>query len=118
MVTAAGGDGPILAELLGLRRLDAERIPARVVDALVAGGILERGGRGMVRTQGFVDTALAWASVLRGENNDLSSCGALTLNQWCADLVARVLGAPGRAEPVRRELRRSGVAAFGLLDAA
>ncbi|MBK7578722.1 MAG: hypothetical protein IPI67_00835 [Myxococcales bacterium] len=87
---------------------------ARLVESGHA--ISSDGGIRMSDTLGV--TARAWRRVLSGESEDLSSCEA-TLDGWCAELLAALSGAPERASEVRRELRRFGVAAFGLLaDAA
>jgi len=59
--------------------------------------------------------AAAWQAILRGESEDFSACGASTLDEWCSVLVAAALGEPARADSLRRELRRRGVAAFGLI---
>jgi prevent-host-death family protein len=62
---------------------------------------------------------LAWRGILRGESEDFGACGTTTLDEWAADVVARALGSVSRANDIRRELRRRGVAAFGLVaDAA
>jgi hypothetical protein len=62
--------------------------------------------------------ALAWQGILRGESEDFAACGVSMLDDWSALLVATLLGAPGRADMLKRELRRKGVAAFGLVDLA
>jgi hypothetical protein len=62
--------------------------------------------------------ALAWQGILRGESEDFSACGPAMLDDWSAALVALTLGQPARAETLKRELRRRGVAAFGLVDQA
>jgi hypothetical protein len=62
-------------------------------------------------------TAAAWRAVLRGEVDDISTCGSAMLDEWAADVVARAIGAPGRAAQLRRELRARGVCAFGLIAA-
>lgn len=62
-------------------------------------------------------SACAWQSVIRGQAEDFSECGSLTLDEWAADVVARVVGG-GRTDAIRRELRRRGVAAFGFLAEA
>jgi len=63
--------------------------------------------------------AIAWRDVLRGESGDLAACGETTLDQWAAALLTALLGWPERrADELRRALRREGVAAFGLLEAA
>ncbi len=59
--------------------------------------------------------AAAWQAILRGESEDFSACGASTLDEWCSMLVAAALGEPARSDSLRRELRRRGVAAFGLI---
>jgi hypothetical protein len=60
---------------------------------------------------------LAWQGILRGESEDFGALGPL--DEWAADVVARVVGNPARADGIRRELRRRGVAAFGVVaDAA
>ncbi len=59
--------------------------------------------------------AAAWQAILRGESEDFSACGASTLDEWSSMLVAAALGEPARADSLRRELRRRGVAAFGLV---
>jgi hypothetical protein len=40
------------------------------------------------------------------------------LDEWAADVLARLFGAPDRSAQLRRELRGRGVAAFGLIEAA
>lgn len=59
--------------------------------------------------------AAAWQAILRGESEDFSACGAATLDEWSSTIVAAALGEPARADSLRRELRRRGVAAFGLI---
>ena len=59
--------------------------------------------------------AAAWRGILRGESEDYEACGSTTLDEWAASLVARVVGGAPRADGIRRELRRRGVAAFGLV---
>ena len=63
--------------------------------------------------------ALAWQGILRGESEDFGACGASALDEWSAQMLATILGNPGKADGLRRELRRRGVAAFGIVaDAA
>jgi hypothetical protein len=59
--------------------------------------------------------ALAWRGILRGESEDYEACGAATLDEWAASVVAGIVGGASKAEGIRRELRRRGVAAFGLM---
>jgi hypothetical protein len=62
-------------------------------------------------------TARAWHGVLGGSETDFSACGDAPLDEWAAGLLAALIGAPGAASELRRELRAHGVAAFGLLAA-
>ena len=62
--------------------------------------------------------ALAWQGILRGESEDFAACGGGMLDEWTASLVAQRLGNAQRADGLKRELRRRGVAAFGLVDQA
>jgi hypothetical protein len=61
--------------------------------------------------------ARAWQSVIRGQAEDFSACGTETLDEWAAGIVARVVSS-SRADSIRRELRRRGVAAFGFMAEA
>jgi len=83
--------------------------------ALVAGNILESSDDGMRATPWFASTSTAWQSILRGESGDLSACGESTLDNWAADLIARLVANPDKAPTIRRDLRRRGIAAFGML---
>jgi hypothetical protein len=69
-------------------------------------------------TQAIRAQALGWQGILRGESEDFGACGGGMLDEWAASLVARVLGNGERADVLKRELRRRGVAAFGLVDQA
>ena len=75
-------------------------------------------GAGAGASDGFLATARAWRLVLRGESSDFSGCGASTLDSWSADLLKAFGVGQGGKLDVRRELRRRGVAAFGMLLAA
>jgi hypothetical protein len=89
-------------------------------EALVAARVLARaeGGDALHPTEAFATTASAWRRVLREETSDLSACGASTLDTWGADLLSALgVGRDGRTD-VRRELRKRGVAAFGMRVAA
>jgi hypothetical protein len=62
--------------------------------------------------------ALAWQGILRSESDDFGACGGAMLDEWCAALIATALGPTARADMLKRELRRRGVAAFGLVEQA
>jgi hypothetical protein len=86
-------------------------------DELCARGLADRSGAGIVWSASVRSTTETWRAVLNGQSDDLSTCED-TLDSWCAELVAVISGTSGRASELRRELRRHGVAAFGLLSAA
>jgi hypothetical protein len=122
---AGPGDTSCLRALFGFANAGAISPGERAVEALLAGNVLVRESRGLARTNGFSRQVLAWQGILRGESEDFGvpGDGALEplgpLDEWSADIVARVVGNPARADGIRRELRRRGVAAFGLVaDAA
>ncbi|MET0591357.1 MAG: hypothetical protein ABW133_01575 [Polyangiaceae bacterium] len=85
--------------------------------ALLDGNILEADQEGVHVTAWFSNTSSAWQKMLRGESGDLGVCGDATLDGWTADLVARLVAKPNLASAIRRDLRRRGIAAFGMLDA-
>jgi hypothetical protein len=102
--------------LFGLEALRPESFEPVVLEALRARNVLERDS---VRpTASFSALAAAWRGVLEGTTLDLSSCGATTLDAWAAGLLGALVNAPrDRTDDLRRELRKRGVAAFGLLAA-
>jgi len=61
------------------------------------------------------EQAAAWQAILRGESEDFAACGVASLDEWSSIAVARCMGEMGRADGLRREIRRRGVAAFGLV---
>jgi hypothetical protein len=89
----------------------APRLPSERVTSLVAGGILLADGSVGPRFDG---ARVAWRAILRSESEDFGACGALALDEWAADLIARLLGSASRAASMKRQLRDHGVAAFGL----
>jgi len=98
----AGADDVAMASLaclLGRTRLDASAPDATTHHVLRA-------------------QALAWQGILRSESDDFGACGGAMLDEWCAALIAAVLGPTARADMLKRELRRRGVAAFGLVEQA
>jgi hypothetical protein len=84
--------------------------------ALLDGNILEADEGGDHATAWFASTSSAWQRMLRGESGDLAVCGEATLDGWTADLIARLVAKPSMAQTIRRDLRRRGIAAFGMLD--
>jgi hypothetical protein len=85
--------------------------------AMLGGNILEPGPEGGDHaTEWFTSTSAAWQGMLRGEPSDLSICGESTLDSWSADFIACLVARPDMASTIRRDLRRRGIAAFGMLD--
>ncbi len=114
------GDAAVasLDGLLGQSRFDGEALDERAAEALIAGDVIVRSTRGFARSPTFTAKVLAWQGILRGESEDfaLPDGGALEpLDEWAADLLARIVGPPARADGIRRDLRRRGIAAFGLV---
>jgi hypothetical protein len=118
----AGDEGvACLDALFGQARLAEVAAGERVAAALVAGGVIAPSARGLVRSSAFTARVVAWHGILRGESEDFSlpDGGALEpLDEWAADVLARIVGPPARAESIRRDLRRRGIAAFGLVAEA
>jgi hypothetical protein len=118
----AAEDGVACLEaLFGQARLDGLNANDRALEALVAGNVIAQGARGFTRSSHFTAKVVAWQGILRGESEDFSlpDGGALEpLDEWAADLLARILGPPARVEGIRRDLRRRGIAAFGLVAEA
>ena len=114
---AVGAGSPHVASLLPGLLLDGRldhALPADAAQALAEAGIT----RGTEATATFVAQTRAWRAILDGSSDDFSACGNAMLDEWSAELIARLLGAPVRATALRRELRERGVAAFGLVEAA
>ena len=84
--------------------------------ALCDGNILEATEGGIHATAWFMRTSSAWQKMLRGEAENLAVCGESTLDGWTADLIACLVAKPAMASAIRRDLRRRGIAAFGMLD--
>jgi hypothetical protein len=85
--------------------------------ALFDGNILEASNGDVHATAWFASTSSAWQRMLRGEEGNLAVCGDSTLDGWTADLIARLVAKPALASAIRRDLRRRGIAAFGMLEA-
>jgi hypothetical protein len=108
----------LLRAMLGVVRIEAIDPQTTVREGLLSAGFISHSAAGLVRSERLTLQVLAWQDILRERSEDFAACGATTLDEWACDLVARVLGGPVRADAIRRELRKHGVAAFGLLAAA
>ena len=105
-----------VTSLLALGRLARDGFDPALLDTLARGRILSSGGQA---TPEFAAATAAWRAVLEGTGGDLSGCGNATLDAWAAELLAAVMNAPrSEVSELKRELRRGGVAAFGLLAVA
>jgi hypothetical protein len=103
--------------LLGRERLPPDAFDAPTTKGLVARGILD--AKSQRPAPEFTVLVHAWRDVLDGTGGDLAACGSATLDVFGAELLVTLLGvASGRGDELRRELRRRGVAAFGMLAAA
>jgi hypothetical protein len=114
---AIGAGSPYVASLLPALLLEGRlehAMPADAAQALAEADVV----RGTEVTAGFIGQTRAWRAVLAGTSDDFAACGNAMLDEWAAELLARLLGAPSRATALRRELRSHGVAAFGLVEAA
>lgn len=116
MAEGASRAATILPRMLRLEPLPAEALMGNVQLTLQDRGYLEESGR---YSRKYRELCGAWSAVLRGEARDCSACGTTTLDRFGADLLAALLAVPAtRAEELRRELRKAGIAAFGVLAAA
>ena len=114
---ALGAGSPYVASVLPALLFEGrleDGMPGEVLQALAEANIAS----GAALSPAFVAQMNAWRAILLGTSDDFGACGAAMLDEWAADLVARLLGAPSRATALRRELRSRGVAAFGLVEAA
>jgi len=103
--------------LLTVGRLQVESVDRTLLEGLVARRVLAPGS-GQASPELSAATR-AWRAVLDGSEGDLSGCGSATLDTWAAELLAAVMNAKANeVGELRRELRRSGIAAFGLLAVA
>jgi hypothetical protein len=121
-VALASGADPValraVRALVGLERLESLSLSGATVEALVAGGLARETDEGLARAESFAREVQAWRGVLCGECEDMSECGPLGLDEWCANVVSRAMGDAARSSGARKQLRQRGVAAFGLMEAA
>jgi hypothetical protein len=110
---AIAAGSPHVASLLPGLLFDGrlpEPLDAAAAEALRSAGLWD----GNEVAPSFVAVTAAWRAILRGTSDDFDACGAAMLDEWAAELLARLLEAPARAPMFRQELRSRGVAAFGL----
>lgn len=109
---AIGAGSPHVASALPGLLVDGvlPSLPEDVMKALADANVV----RGAEVDPAFVAETRAWIGILRGTSDDFDACGNAMLDEWGADLLARLLGSPSRADALKRELRSRGIAAFGL----
>jgi hypothetical protein len=112
----ASRSAALVPRLLRLEALPAEALAKDVQLTLQSRGYLDGNARYSTK---FRELCAAWAAVLRGSSRDFSACGTTTLDRFGAELLAALLALPAtRADELRRGLRKAGIAAFGVLEAA
>ena len=117
-VAIAHGASAVFAETLdAVLGVSPMCLDAETGMELVARGLATVCGDGHAPVDDVVRVFAAWQSAFRGDEPDFSVCSAM-LDEWSADVLAKLLGKREVMETLRRELRARGVAAFGLLEAA
>lgn len=116
MAQGASRAAALVPHLLRLESLPADGLSKDVLLTLQSRGYLDGNAR---YSQKFRALWGAWSAVLLGSSQDFAACGTTTLDRFGADLLAALLAVPAtRADELRRELRKAGIAAFGVLEAA
>ena len=106
----------LLPKLLRLESLPADGLAKDVQLTLQSRGYLDGNARYSAK---YRELCSAWTAVLRGHSQDFAACGTTTLDRFGAELLAALLPVPAtRADELRRDLRKAGIAAFGVLQAA
>jgi hypothetical protein len=102
--------------LLRLEPIAGEALSKEVLLTLQSRGYLDGSAR---YSSKYRELCSAWTAVLRGSSQDFAPCGTTTLDRFGAELLAALLAVPAtRADELRRGLRKAGIAAFGVLEAA
>ncbi|HEX2871562.1 MAG TPA: hypothetical protein VHP33_09905 [Polyangiaceae bacterium] len=116
MSQGASRSAALLPRLLRLESLSPDAFSKEVLLTLQSRGYLDSHARYSAK---FRDLCGAWSAVLSGASQDFAACGTTTLDRFGADLLAALLAVPAtRSDELRRELRKAGIAAFGVLEAA
>jgi hypothetical protein len=116
MSRGASRAAAVVPQLLRLEALPADALAKDCRLTLQSRGYLEENSR---YSDKFRALCGAWTAVLHDDSGDLAACGTTTLDRFGADLLAALLTIPAtRAEELRKELRKAGIAAFGVLEAA
>ena len=113
----APAEAAALPALLALGPVPADAIGAAAVRALIGAGLCVEIDGALRASERLAALVQAWSGVLR-RTGDFSACGSVTLNEWAADLLAALLGDVQRASAMQYQLRRRGIAAFGMVQLA
>lgn len=106
----------LVPQLLRLESIPADSLSKEVLLTLQSRGYLDGNAR---YSSKYRELCGAWCAVLQGSSQDFAACGTTTLDRFGADLLAALLAVPAtRSDELRRSLRKAGIAAFGVLDAA
>jgi hypothetical protein len=106
----------LVPSLLRLEPIPSEALSKEALLTLQSRGYLDGSAR---YSSKYRELCSAWTAVLRGSSQDFAACGTTTLDRFGAELLAALLAVPAtRADELRRGLRKAGIAAFGVLDAA
>lgn len=117
MAEGASRAASLLPGLLGATAFEALPSGHALRESLVKQGVLS-GDSGRLAPR-FSRLSGAWWRLLEGGSGDLRALGNSTLDGFGAELLTALIpGATGSHERLRRSLRKVGVAAFGMLDAA
>ncbi|HTM45118.1 MAG TPA: hypothetical protein VL137_09205 [Polyangiaceae bacterium] len=106
----------LVRALIEQSRLELNVVGETLVQQLSAAGIGSERGEQFVVSAAFAEAACAWRAVLRGDCSEFA--GADTLDQWATALLVALLPCELTSKEIRKQLRRRGVAAFGMLAAA
>jgi hypothetical protein len=113
----AADQAALLPALLALEPVPAEALGAAAVRALLGVELCVEVDGAVRASERLSALVHAWSGVLR-RTGDFSACGSVTLNEWAADLLAALLGDAQRASAMQYQLRRRGIAAFGMVQLA
>lgn len=116
MAEGATGAAIAICELLERGAVTEDLLEAEVAAGLLTSRFVVRAAAGLDASEELGTLIRGWRAVL--DHNDFSGCGATTLIEWAAELLAAALGGQGRVSAMQYELRRRGVAAFGMVKKA
>jgi len=118
-ISMAAGDmraAAAMPDLLEEGCIEDGALDPSVEDKLLAAGWIQRREGALSASERLASLVRAWRGVL--DNRDFSECGDATLNEWAAELLAAILAGSHTAQALQHQLRRHGVAAFGLVKIA